>query len=218
MPSYLPQTQLGAIAPLLLLSPLAAISPAQALEANCESPQTQMEMNICEGNRWKRADRQLNQTYQQLEPTLTEEQQDAITTAQLAWIAFRDAECVLYSSYAGGGSLQPMLQAWCMANLTTDRTEELQDYQQGRLPWGLDEDYGKLDRALNHTYQALLLLISDRRRDELITAERAWIQYRDAVCAFEMSFTPEAGDGDYCLGRVTDERTVQLAEYLREYR
>lgn len=211
-----PRLQLVAIASLLLTQP--TIAPAQAQAANCTNPQTQMEMNSCEGLRWEDADRELNQNYQQLKPTLTEEQKDKITTAQLAWIAFRDAECELYSSSAEGGSLQPMLRVGCMANLTTDRVEDFQAYARKRLPFGLDDDYGKRDRALNHVYQAVQLLISDRRRGKLITAEQAWIEYRDAVCAFELSFTPEAGDGDYCLGRITDERTVQLVEYLREYR
>jgi len=48
--------------------------------------------------------------------------------AQKAWLAFRDAECTFQTSAAQGGSIQPMLQAYCLDDLTVKRTVALKSY------------------------------------------------------------------------------------------
>jgi uncharacterized protein YecT (DUF1311 family) len=45
--------------------------------------------------------------------------------AQRGWLRYRDAHCRLDGYSARGGSLEPLLNALCKANLTRQRTEEL---------------------------------------------------------------------------------------------
>ncbi|RYC29855.1 DUF1311 domain-containing protein [Lichenibacterium minor] len=75
------------------------------------------------------------------------------------------------------------------------------------------------DAALNATYGALVAAptMADRL-DRLRAAERAWVGYRDAQCAFEGarfeggSMQPMAVDG--CAEALTRRRTTELREAL----
>jgi uncharacterized protein YecT (DUF1311 family) len=49
----------------------------------------------------------------------------ALVTAQRAWIAYRDAECEARGFQARGGTMEPMLVAGCIADVTDARTKEL---------------------------------------------------------------------------------------------
>jgi uncharacterized protein YecT (DUF1311 family) len=58
------------------------------------------------------------------------------------------------------------------------------------------------DRRLNSAYQKSMAALSGRQREQLRTAQRLWIQYRDANCLY------------YALGEGTISR-VEAAECLR---
>ncbi|MEO1522111.1 MAG: lysozyme inhibitor LprI family protein [Cyanobacteria bacterium J06633_2] len=81
-------------------------------------------------------------------------------------------------------------------------------------------DHQRADDALNLVYRDLLAVVSDARRQKLIDAELAWIQYRDATCEFERS--QYAGGSiepmiyNLCMARLTEEQTQQLEIYLEE--
>ncbi|MEM8640623.1 MAG: lysozyme inhibitor LprI family protein [Cyanobacteria bacterium P01_G01_bin.54] len=225
-PSLLRTLALSSFTVLALLLPLRAVpmmADDDALLVDCENPQTQMVMNICAQQDWDASDRRLKQTYQTLQTELPTEAARSLTTAQQQWLAFRDAECELESSYAEGGSLQPLLYSACAATLTDQRNQDLTDYQQGRLPYGYgtDRDFEMVDRVLNQVYQALQDSISDHRQAELVAAELAWIEYQDAVCAFEQDFatrTDASNDGaGQCPVRLTEQRIGQLIDYLAQY-
>jgi uncharacterized protein YecT (DUF1311 family) len=49
------------------------------------------------------------------------------------------------------------------------------------------DDRVKADRDLNRAYQALLPTLDPERREILRTAQRQWISFRDAQCAYETS-------------------------------
>lgn len=49
----------------------------------------------------------------------------ALSTAQRAWIAFRDAECALEYSAWGKGSIRSIVGADCLMSLTAERTVRL---------------------------------------------------------------------------------------------
>ena len=51
---------------------------------------------------------------------------DSLLKAQRAWLVYRDAHCGM-DRYApiSGGSMEPMLTAFCMTQLTRERTEQL---------------------------------------------------------------------------------------------
>ncbi|MBO0348405.1 DUF1311 domain-containing protein [Phormidium pseudopriestleyi FRX01] len=75
------------------------------------------------------------------------------------------------------------------------------------------------DRQLNQIYQGLIPQLSNTRRQQLVTAQRAWITFRDSECAFSSSLAeggsmqPMLRSG--CLGKLTDIRNAELSQYRR---
>lgn len=50
---------------------------------------------------------------------------DALLESQGAWLTYRDAHCVNEGYLARGGTMEPMLRNFCLAELTRERTEQL---------------------------------------------------------------------------------------------
>jgi uncharacterized protein YecT (DUF1311 family) len=70
------------------------------------------------------------------------------------------------------------------------------------------------ERRLNAAYQKLINDLPTRRRDRLRTAQRLWLQFRDANCAY---FASRAGtiarvDVGQCALRLTAARAIELEE------
>lgn len=99
-----------------------------AQNVNCNSPQTTLEMKVCAGNSYQKADRKLNQVYRQLKPKLGASQQKRLINAQRAWIQFRDKSCAFEGAFAEGGTLEPVLKTSCLARVTEQRVKDLQSY------------------------------------------------------------------------------------------
>ena len=103
---------------------LMAIPPARAAEC---ADQTQNGLNVCANAAYRKADAALNAAYKEIigrlkgDPATTK----LLTTAQKAWIAYRDAECDFSSSANAGGSIYPMVRAICLEAQTNERTREL---------------------------------------------------------------------------------------------
>ncbi|WP_235041106.1 lysozyme inhibitor LprI family protein [Vreelandella profundi] len=79
--------------------------------------------------------------------------------------------------------------------------------------------YGAADTELNESYQMLVSQLKDNAPalEKLRTAQRAWIGFRDAECAFESSAV-EGGSAqpmvrNGCLEKVTAARIERLHEY-----
>ncbi|HEY5072199.1 MAG TPA: lysozyme inhibitor LprI family protein [Caulobacteraceae bacterium] len=94
------------------------MAASTAARAACPG-ETQMEMNACAAATLKAADAKLAVAYAKLDPTPQRQ------AAELAWIAYRDAECRYEASVYQGGSIQPMVLANCMAERAKARTAEL---------------------------------------------------------------------------------------------
>lgn len=110
---------------LILPSPLLA-APTNA---NCQSPETQTEMNICAGRDTEVADRRLNQVYKQLQAKVSDSQsKKELVDAETAWIKFRDRDCQFAAGLNRGGSIASMVQSQCVADLTRQRTKQLENY------------------------------------------------------------------------------------------
>lgn len=79
--------------------------------------------------------------------------------------------------------------------------------------------YQNAYKRLNQVYQQLLLKLSASRRQKLTAAQQAWINFRNASCAFERSeveggtMAPMIYSG--CMATLTEQRTKQLQEYLK---
>lgn len=70
------------------------------------------------------------------------------------------------------------------------------------------------ERRLNTAYQKLMDDLPARRRDRLRSAQRLWLQFRDANCAY---FASRAGtiarvDAGQCLLRLTAARAIELED------
>jgi len=109
---------------------------ANADDLNCKNPVTQADMTACEQARQETADKALNAQYKITRAALAALDKDlgadggaekALVKAQRAWVDFRDAECEAAGFQARGGTMEPMLVAGCIAELTDARTKQLKE-------------------------------------------------------------------------------------------
>lgn len=81
------------------------------------------------------------------------------------------------------------------------------------------QEYQRTDAALNSAYREVMARLTDNApaRAKLRAAQRAWIGFRDAECAYVSSAT-EGGSvqpmvRNQCLTHMTSERTQALREH-----
>lgn len=98
------------------------------IQPNCQNPQTQTELNICATRDAQAADQQLNQVYEEVRAKLDGTSETQLVNAQLAWIEFRDLTCAYERDRFSGGSAAPMVHEQCIARVTRQRTQDLQNY------------------------------------------------------------------------------------------
>jgi uncharacterized protein YecT (DUF1311 family) len=85
--------------------------------------QTQAAMNAEAWADFKKADAELNKTYEALLKKLPDaESKQKLKESQRAWVAFRDAEAAFA---AGGGTMAPTLRYATMTELTEQRIKQL---------------------------------------------------------------------------------------------
>lgn len=176
--------------------------PVPKLPAECDSPETQLAMNTCAQAEYAQADVQLNNAYQALKAQVSGEQAEQLITAEEAWIAYRDLYCEFVQAQFDGGSIQPLIYAGCMTQLTQNRTALLA--QTAPPP----PSFEVADQALNTTYQDLQAALSLPEQEQLIDAQLAWINYRDVHCVFE------GGDRNVCFASVTVFQTQHLQDQI----
>lgn len=104
---------------MILLALMLAAAPT------CANATTQIDMNQCAGARAKRADAALNVAWGKL-LAKAGPAKPGYVAAQRLWIQFRDAECKAEAKINEGGSIQPMVIAGCLADLTEARTKRIQ--------------------------------------------------------------------------------------------
>ncbi|MCS2610576.1 lysozyme inhibitor LprI family protein [Halomonas dongshanensis] len=81
------------------------------------------------------------------------------------------------------------------------------------------EEYQRADGALNSAYREVMARLTDNApaRAKLRAAQRAWISFRDAECAYVSSATEggsvQAMVRNQCLTHMTSERTQTLQEF-----
>lgn len=114
------------------------VSGSFAQEANCNNPQSQLEIGFCTYQDYLAADKVLNEQYQraiafakQMDLVLPEYlwgAEDALRQAQRAWIPFRDAACIAEGFIARGGTMESQVVSSCLAFLTRQRTQTLVNF------------------------------------------------------------------------------------------
>lgn len=105
---------------------------AIAQRVDCSNAQTTVEMKYCSQQSYQAADKQLNQAYQKVISSIKGEQKGLLTTAQQAWIRFRDNNCNFEVYPNRGGTGYEIFRNGCLERLTKQRTKDLQDYLSNR--------------------------------------------------------------------------------------
>jgi uncharacterized protein YecT (DUF1311 family) len=100
-------------------------APAFAAEKDCGEMRTQMEINACEGQKFKKADASLNAAYAKLSAKVSAEGKAKLVEAQRAWIKYRDAQCAFETLGTINGSIHPLEVAQCETELTKEQTKRL---------------------------------------------------------------------------------------------
>lgn len=102
---------------------------------NCETAETQQEMNACAALDYQEADADLNDAYaaataamarvDQVQPKDQTGAVEALKAAERAWIAYRDLACAAEGWPNHGGTVDPLVVSSCKTRLTTARAEDL---------------------------------------------------------------------------------------------
>jgi uncharacterized protein YecT (DUF1311 family) len=97
---------------------------------DCANAASQMDMNVCADQAYKKTDAELNTVFKQIVGRLKRDRETTglLVTAQKSWLAFRDAQCVFSASGSAQGSVYPMLVTQCRDDLTQKRIGELKAY------------------------------------------------------------------------------------------
>ncbi|MBI4382781.1 MAG: DUF1311 domain-containing protein [Nitrospinae bacterium] len=82
---------------------------------NCLDADSQSEMNFCASNEAKETDRELETVYKKLLKKIDPEDQARLRAAQSAWVVYRRKQCEFNTSGSIGGSIHPMVLAYCYA-------------------------------------------------------------------------------------------------------
>ncbi|PVY71159.1 lysozyme inhibitor LprI family protein [Pectobacterium versatile] len=98
---------------------------AQAAALDCNNANTQLDMNQCAVQEYKKVDGELNRLYQNVvKRVVIEEHKALLKSAQRKWIAYRDADCEFQTFPTTGGSVHGMVYSQCLTEKTAERVEE----------------------------------------------------------------------------------------------
>lgn len=116
---------------LLTCAALCTVAHAQRRKAKdpCADAQSQAELNICSGQKFKAADAELNRVYGRLVSRLADDapQRERLKAAEVSWLKYRDDNCDYEASMYEGGSIKPLIHASCLERMTKARTAELRE-------------------------------------------------------------------------------------------
>ncbi len=109
-------------------------------------------------------------------------------------------------AHGADGLMSPAFDA-CMGK--ADSTVDMLDC--------IDAEIQRQDQRLNEVYTALRADVQEGRKNQLRDAQRAWINFRNANCAFHLD--PDAGSlarisAADCVLRLTATRAEELAQFL----
>ena len=81
-----------------------------------------------------------------------------------------------------------------------------------------NESYLETDKELNETYNQLKQQVDESFGNEFLSAQRAWLAFRDAECGLAAAATRGGSIQPMilsaCLERLTKDRTAQLKAHL----
>lgn len=126
--------------PLALLLAVQSVAVADAapepIDA-CQDMVTQADMTQCAWQDFEKADAELNAQWKLTAAAMKARDRhvdddrpgdfDTLLAAQRAWLTYRDQHCLGEGFLMRGGSAEPMLRGSCKAELTRQRTKQLQE-------------------------------------------------------------------------------------------
>ena len=190
-------------------APAAPANPVSPEKQDCGQLGTQSDINACAQANYAVSDRLLNQVYQTLRSTLSADDKSKLTTAEQAWIDFRDAQCEFERNRFDGGSIAPLILSSCLEQITDQRIAEL------RTQIGATQTYEVADTRLNQAYQELRTTMDESVWPSFQAVQVDWLAYRDANCAYEAEAT--IFTREQCLARMTVLRTAQLEQQIEQW-
>jgi uncharacterized protein YecT (DUF1311 family) len=216
--------------PLLVLSALVALAGSWTL-APTPASATAVEWGQAHAQ-WQAADKRLNETYQRLMAQLGPAARQHLVKAELAWIAFRDAEVQFHEDRMRGGSGASTLGEQTKAHLTVRRADALHDLM---VDWGVKSGATAkpsradiatalanarssavaADKTLNQHYKLVIGAIDAPARKLLIQSQLKWITFRDLEAKLWGAVVPHSpfAAADYQDG--VAYATTQRAEDLK---
>jgi uncharacterized protein YecT (DUF1311 family) len=112
---------------MLLTAAVGAKTQRQRQLQPCEERGSQAEASGCAHREFEAADAELNKIYNRLAAALDAEDKALLKQSELAWIKYRDSNCMFESSQYRGGTMRPMIESFCLTRVTRARTAELKD-------------------------------------------------------------------------------------------
>lgn len=115
---------------------------------------------------------------------------------------------ILLVSAIAYGEESPQSHAACMENAVSTSD----------MVACISEEFEREDQRLNDNYQQLRSQLSDGRQEQLLTAQRAWIAYKEANCDFYAD--PEGGtlarvSANSCVLTETTDRADELEALMQ---
>jgi uncharacterized protein YecT (DUF1311 family) len=95
-------------------------------ELDCSNDASLSEQTECFHKNYEQADRELNRVYKEVSSDLPTERKQTLIRAEQAWIKYRETNCE-YRSSMWGGVQRVGFNYSCLARMTRERTQELQN-------------------------------------------------------------------------------------------
>jgi uncharacterized protein YecT (DUF1311 family) len=102
--------------------------------------------------------------------------------SELRWLTARASACDFDSAMVSGGSIQPMVEAQCLARSAQARVRDIGLFTGRPNPAGATASAQAVAEH-DRIYGRLEVLLSLDQRSLLTDAEQAWRWYRDEACA-----------------------------------
>lgn len=187
--------------------------------------QNQMELTISADEALKKADAELNAVYAQVMSSLNDAQKALLKPSQVAWIKYRDLCTDSEGAMYEGGSIRPMIELNCAADVTTEKTGRLR----GMLPAAVAATKDALpsagvqqaalqqaDEELNQVYKDYM---AKGPKPAVKEAQVAWLSYRDLCAKAEAAlYDKEVASivAAKCTTELTLARTARLKGLFME--
>jgi len=98
---------------------------------NLSFSQSQSEMNEEAHNAFTLADKKMNEAYKLILQNLSSKaEKDLLIISQKAWVVYQEAHCKSIANAYEGGSMQSMIYNGCMENITNERINQLNQYNE----------------------------------------------------------------------------------------